>query len=110
MLLNKMKSLMAKALEYNVAEAAMDYYNAAPAEVELDDLAMDISIHAVDFVEGAILQRLREGKSAGEALNLPEGIAVAVKQCYLELPYEEAEEAIRGAIQTLKGHALLNIL
>lgn len=110
MLLNEMRGLVAKALEYNIAEEAMDYYNNNSAEVELYDLAGDIAREAADFKEGYIFEKLRSCESAGEALGLPDGIAKAIKRCYMELSYHEAEAAVYGAVQVLKGHALIDIL
>lgn len=108
-MLNKAKNLVIKALEYNVTEAAFAYYM-SNADVELEDIAADLSIHATDFKEGSLLQKLLEGGTASDVLTLPEKLAEAVKRCYLELPHNEAENVVKESIKTLKGHALLHLL
>lgn len=110
-MLNKAKALMAKALEYNVAEAAFAYYMEDGTDVELEDLATDIVISSLGFKEGYILMKLRENEdNPGEALGLPDGIAAAIKRCYVELPQPEAEGTIQNALNILRGHALLHLL
>lgn len=109
-LVSNMKSLVASALAYNIAEAAMDYYNDNSAEVNLADLASDIVTEGVDFEEGYILSKLRGSTPAGEALGLPDGIAEAIKRCYFELDYYAAEKAVHSAVRVLKGHALIDTL
>lgn len=108
-MLNKAKNLIVKALEYNVTEAAFSYYM-SNENVELEDIAADLSIHATDFKEGSLLQKLRECSTASEALALPVRLAEAVKRCYENLSHAEAEEIIKESIKTLKGHALLHLL
>lgn len=109
-MLNKTKCLIAKALEYNIVEAAMECYNDAPADVNLSEIAETIESNAANFEEGHVLWELRTASSPEEALRLPRGIALAIKQCYEELHYHEAEGVVLEAVKAIKGQAILNIL